>query len=149
MSRTKTGQSVFQLHCDCGVLLLESFVVYHITCDFSSVASTQLVDSPAVYILCQCWEAFASSGSWHLCAQLVVGKICSPGAPLWGWAGGSANWDISDLVVILDGADAMFPAHACRICYRRDGKHFSVSSTTWRLIHACDIRKFLFTEGRV
>lgn len=57
MSRTKTGQSVFQLHCDCGVLLLESFVVYHITCDFSSVASTQLVDSVSVLLCTYCAKA--------------------------------------------------------------------------------------------
>lgn len=70
-------------------------------------------------------------------------------APLWGCAGGSACWGISDLVVVLDGADAMFPAQAYHICCRRDGQCFSVPSTTWRLILACDIRKFLFTEGRV
>lgn len=62
---------------------------------------------------------------------------------------GSASRDISDLVVILDGADAMFPAQAYHVCYRRDGQCFSISSTTWRLIHAGDIRKFLFTKGRV
>lgn len=52
-------------------------------------------------------------------------------------------------MVFLRGGDDMFPAHAYHICYRRDGQRFSVSSTTWRLIHAHDIRMFLFTKGRV
>lgn len=89
--------------------------------------NTQCV-SPVLCVLCKCSEAFASSGSWHVCDRLVAGKICSPGAiPI---PGGSDNWDITNLVIILGDADAMFPC-ACSVATHvaTKRKNFSVSST--------------------
>lgn len=60
-------QSVFQLHSDSGALLLESFVVYHITCNFPSATSAHHAGSVSVLLCVFC----ASAG--RRCLPLEVG----------------------------------------------------------------------------
>lgn len=117
MSRIKSGQFGFRLHCDSGVPLSEGSVLCHVTCDSSPASFAQHLRSESVPFCPRC--ARARRRSLPLRVGRFVLSCCRADVQHWALPVGAVGAS-SNLAVVLGGADAVFPCAHC-VCCRREG----------------------------